>query len=128
MNSMKNYRIAIAVSKFNSNITQQVLLSCEQALIKNGIPKKKIKVFWVPGAYELPFIANELASSKKFDAVICLGCVIRGETSHDKHIAAWCAIGIGEVSLRTRVPCLFGVLTPNDEKQAMERAKPGPLN
>jgi 6,7-dimethyl-8-ribityllumazine synthase len=97
-------------------------------LVRSGVKKSDIRVLWVPGAYELPFVAQKLAKSKKYDAVICLGCVIKGETSHDVHVATWAAVGIGQVGLSTGVPTLFGVLTPNSEAQAWKRAKPGPLN
>jgi 6,7-dimethyl-8-ribityllumazine synthase len=69
-----------------------------------------------------------LAASKKFQAVICLGCIIKGETSHDVHVATWAANGIGQVSLETGIPCLFGVLTPNSEAQARKRVQKGPYN
>jgi 6,7-dimethyl-8-ribityllumazine synthase len=89
---------------------------------------ESIHVAHVPGAYELPFAAQRLASGGRYDAVICLGCVIKGETAHDHHIAAWAAAGIGQVSLKTGVPVIFGVITPNNERQARARSKPGPLD
>ncbi len=124
----KKIRIAIAVSKFNMEITESLLRCCEQQLIKDGVSENDLNVVWVPGAYELPFAAQRLASSKKYDAVICLGCVIKGETSHDVHVATWASLGVGQAGLSTGVPTLFGVLTPNSEEQALERSKPGPLN
>ncbi len=122
-------RIAIAVSKFNTGITQNLLKSCLQTLAHHGVKKSQTKIVWVPGAFELPFAAQKLAITHEYDAVICLGCIIKGETSHDVHIATWAAQGIGNVSLTTGIPTLFGVLTPHNEKQALERARPGsPLN
>jgi 6,7-dimethyl-8-ribityllumazine synthase len=121
-------KIAIVVSRFNENITGALLNRCRERLIESGVPAKNLKIVWVPGAYELPFAAHRLARSKKYAAVIGLGCVIKGETSHDVHIATWTSVGIGQVSLNTGVPTIFGVLTPNSEAQAIERAAPGPLN
>lgn len=86
--------------------------SCIQTLVKSGLQRKDIKTVWVPGAFELPFAAQKLAVSHEYDAVICLGCIIKGETSHDLHIAGWAATGIGQVGLTTGIPTLFGVLTP----------------
>lgn len=125
---MKPIRIAIVVSDFNSDITMNLLLECRKELLRNGIYQKNIRVVHVPGAYELPFVAHRLAKTKKHDAVICLGCVIKGDTSHDEHVASWASIGIGQVALATGVPTFFGVLTPNNEKQAEERSRPGPYN
>lgn len=126
---MKNLKkIAIVVSKFNKEVTENLLFNAKETLLNAGFSDKNISVRWVPGAYELPFAANLLAKSKKFHAVICLGCIIKGETSHDVHIATWVSNGIGHASLATGVPILFGVLTPNNEEQALERSKPGPLN
>ncbi len=123
-----HWRIAIAVSEFNSAITEKLLEHCEEELVKHGVPRRNIRTVWVPGAYEQPYAAHELAKSKRFDAVICLGCIIKGETEHDAHIARWCSVGIGQVSLATGVPTLFGVLTPQSEAQAEERVKAGALN
>lgn len=121
-------KIAIAVSRFNSEITKRLLSECIGELKRHGIKEKNITTTWVPGAFELPFAAQRFAQTKNFDAIICLGCIIKGETSHDKHIATWTAVGIGEVSLLFNVPVMFGVLTPNSEAQAIKRASPGPLN
>lgn len=120
--------IAIAVSTFNGNITENLLRCCRDELTEAGILPSNIRVVWVPGAFELPFAADKLARTKKYDAVICLGCVIKGETSHDQHVAKWAAMGTGQVSLNTGVPVLFGVLTPKSSTQARRRSEPGPLN
>ena len=125
---MKNLKIAINISRFNEEITNGLLKCCLDELKKKGIKKSNIHVFWVPGAYELPFASHELALSKKYHAIINLGCIIKGQTSHDQHIANWVSQGLGEVSLKTRVPVLFGVLTPNNESQGLRRSRPGPLN
>ena len=124
----KRLTIAIAVSRFNEKITQSLLNCCVKELNDNGVAKSLINIVWVPGAYELPFVVHKLAKSKKYSAVIGLGCVIKGDTAHDLHVAGWAANGIGLASLFTDVPCLFGVLTPHNEAQAWKRAKPGPLN
>jgi 6,7-dimethyl-8-ribityllumazine synthase len=123
-----SWRIGIAVSQYNIEITKKLLRCCEDELVEQGIRKKNIHVEWTPGAYELPFLAQTLAESKKYNAIICLGCVIKGETSHNDYIATWAALGIGHVGLKYGIPTLFGVLTPKSVSQAIERAKPGPLN
>lgn len=121
-------KIAIVASKFNVDITNSLVSCALKELKRQGVRGSAIDVMWVPGAYELPYAAYKLASSKKFSAVITLGCIIKGETSHDQHIATWAAVGIGQASIETGVPILFGVLTPNNERQAKKRAQPGPLN
>lgn len=117
--------VAIVASRFNPSITKQLVASCVTTLTKGGVARKNIKTVWVPGAYELPFAAQKLAVTHDYDAVLCLGCIIKGETSHDVHIANWAAAGIGQVGLTTGIPTLFGVLTPNDEAQAKERSRLG---
>jgi 6,7-dimethyl-8-ribityllumazine synthase len=121
-------RIAIVVSEFNKEFTGNLVSCCLHELNEQGVKLSQVKTVWVPGAYELPYAAMRLAKTKKFDAVICFGCVIKGETSHDFHVANWAAIGVGQVSLTTGVPTFFGVLTPNNEAQARKRSRPGPLN
>ena len=121
-------RIAIAAGRFNEEITSSLLGCCVDELRAAGVPRTSVDVVWVPGAYELPFAAQRLAKSRRYDAIICLGCVIKGETAHDTFVASWAAIGIGQVSLSTGVPTLFGVLTTKNESQALHRARPGPLN
>jgi len=124
----KSWKVGIAVAEFNEEITAALLKCCEDELLKSGVQKKNIRVIWTPGAYELPFVARQIALKKKVDAVICLGCVIKGQTSHDIFVAGWAALGIGQVSLETGVPTLFGVLTPKNLAQAKERSRPGSLN
>lgn len=120
--------IAIVVAEFNKEITGSLLSCALHELNDHGVKLNQVKTVWVPGAYELPYAALSLAKSKKFDAVICLGCVIKGDTSHDVHVASWAANGIGQASLMTGVPIMFGVLTPNNDAQARRRSRPGPLN
>ncbi|MCB4755730.1 MAG: 6,7-dimethyl-8-ribityllumazine synthase [Elusimicrobia bacterium] len=124
----KHGRIGIVVSEFNFEFSNKLLASCRHELIKEGLPKKNITTLWVPGAYELPFMAQKMARSKRYDAIIGLGIVIKGETSHDVHVANWASIGMGLVSLGTGVPILYGVLTPKNEAQAKARVGQGPLN
>lgn len=124
----RRIRIAIVVARFNPEITGSLLRCCTDELRRNRVPPGSVKVIEVPGAYELPFAAHTLARTRRYDAIICLGCVIKGETSHDQFVAGWAANGVGQVGLMTGVPTLFGVLTPRNEAQARRRAKPGPLN
>lgn len=124
----KNISIGIIVSEFNRHVTDRLLHQCTLTLTRHGIPKKNIRSIWAPGAYELPLFAKRLARSKKYDAIICLGCIIKGDTDHDKHISQWAAHGIGIASLETNTPILFGVLTVKNESQAIQRSRPGPLN
>lgn len=126
--TLSSVRVAIVVSRFNETVTDGMLRCCIDELVKSGVAKSNIAVERVPGAYELPFAANLMARTRRYAAVIALGCVIKGETSHDQHIATWVSVGLGQVSLATNVPTLFGVLTPNNERQAMARSRPGPLN
>jgi 6,7-dimethyl-8-ribityllumazine synthase len=123
-----NTRVAIVAGRFNEEITVALVRLCHEELVRSGVRSTNIRIDWVPGAYELPFAAKRLASSRKYDAVICAGCVIKGDTMHDTYISTWAAVGIGQVGLETGVPVIFGVLTPKNEKQARERTRPGPLN
>ncbi len=127
---MKKKSSASALSSRNSisNTPTNFWNVAGHELIQHGVAKTSIDVVWVPGAYELPFMAHQMAKRKRYHAVICLGCIIKGETSHDEHIATWASIGVGQASLLTGVPILFGVLTPNNEAQARAGPEPGPLN
>src|SRR4051812_10906395 len=101
-------KIAVLVSRFNPEITGNLLKCCRETLIRNGVKSSQIDVRFVPGAYELPFVAHQLAKSRRYAGIIALGCVIKGETSHDQHVAGWASNGLGLVSLMTGVPCFFG--------------------
>jgi 6,7-dimethyl-8-ribityllumazine synthase len=122
-------RFALVVSRFNKGhmehpvISEGLLSGAVETLLKQGVAETDIAVVWVPGAYELPQAANKLAQSGNFDAVICLGVLIRGETSHFDFIAAETARGIGETALRTGIPVAFGVLTTDTVEQALSRAQ-----
>ena len=118
--SAEGKKFAIIVSAFNKAVTQKLLDGALQCFQKNGA--LDIDVFHCPGAYELPQVASYITLQKKYDAVLCLGAVIRGETPHFDYICQECARGIGQVSYERKIPVLFGVLTTNSFEQAMERA------
>jgi 6,7-dimethyl-8-ribityllumazine synthase len=117
----RDAKIAIVAARFNAHIVDELLKGCLKQLKKLKLPEKNATVNHVPGAFELPLAAKLLARTKKFDAVICLGCVIRGETPHFDYVAGECARGIQRVSLDEMLPVIFGVLTTNTEKQAKDR-------
>ena len=112
----------ILVTRFNSFITDSLLNGAIDALKRHGIKESQIKVYHVPGAYELPLVAKQLANSGNFDALIALGAGIRGDTPHFDYVAGECAKGIGQVSLDAGLPIAFGVLTTDSIEQAIERA------
>ena len=115
-------RIALVVSRFNEEVTARLLTGARSALERNGVREDDIDVAWVPGAFELPLAARRLAESQRYDAVICLGAVIRGETPHFEYVAGAAARGVAEVSRDTGVPTIFGVITPDTLEQALDRA------
>jgi 6,7-dimethyl-8-ribityllumazine synthase len=117
-----NARWAIAVARYNEHITQRLLTGALDTLRKHGAADDAIDVFWVPGAFELPTVANRAAESKRYHAVICLGAVIRGETTHDQHINTAMSHYFAEIGVRTGVPVMFGVLTCDTLEQALHRA------
>lgn len=115
-------KIGIVAARFNEMITSKLLSGAMDALKRHGTQEEAIDVAWVPGAFEIPLIASKMAQSGKYDAVICLGAVIRGETSHYDYVCSQVARGIGQVSLQSGLPVLFGVLTTETMEQAIERA------
>lgn len=115
-------RYGIVVSRYNESITSQLLRGALGTLTAAGVPDDHIDVAWVPGAFEIPFAARQLAAKGKYVAVLCLGAVIRGETTHDQHINRAVSIGVTEAALQTGVPVLFGVLTCDTLEQAIHRA------
>jgi len=115
-------RVAIAVARWNSQITESLLQGAQRALLRHGIAEKDVHVFHVPGAFELPLACSKLAQSGRFDAVIALGCVIRGGTPHFEYVSGETTRGIGEVALREGLPIAFGVLTTDTLAQAQERS------
>ncbi len=118
----KGLKIAIVASRFNEFITSKLIGGAEDCLLRHGVSADDIALAWVPGAFEIPLIAKKLADSKKYDAVICVGAVIRGATSHYDYVCAEVSKGIAQVGLQTEVPVLFGVLTTDTIEQAIERA------
>ena len=118
----KNMKIAIVVARFNEFITSKLLSGCVDCLIRHEAADEDLTVAWVPGAFEIPMAAKKLAESGKYDAVICLGAVIRGATPHFDYVCAEASKGIAQVSMQTGVPVAFGVLTTENIQQAVERA------
>lgn len=118
----KGMKIGIVVARFNEFIGSKLLSGAEDALIRHGVDEDDIEVAWVPGAYEIPLVAKKLATSEKYDAVICLGAVIKGNTPHFDYVSAEVSKGIAQVGLLSEVPVIFGVLTVDNIEQAIERA------
>ena len=118
----KGMKIGIVLARFNEFIGSKLLSGAEDALIRHGVDEDDIEVAWVPGAYEIPLVAKKLATSEKYDAVICLGAVIKGNTPHFDHVSAEVSKGIAQVGLLSEVPVIFGVLTVDNIEQAIERA------
>lgn len=115
-------KFGIVVSRFNEFINAKLLGGAMDALIRHGADDDDIEVVWVPGAYEIPLIAQKMANSKKYDAIICLGTVIRGSTTHYDYVCNEVAKGVAHVGLNTGVPTMFGVVTTENIEQAIERA------
>lgn len=120
--SGEGLKIGIVASRFNEFITSKLVSGAEDSLKRHGVSDDDMSVAWVPGAFEIPVIAKRMAKSGKYDAVICLGAVIRGATSHYDYVCAEVSKGIAAVSLDTGIPVLFGILTTDTIEQAIERA------
>lgn len=118
----KGLKIGIVISRYNSFITQRLLEGAEDALRRHGMDPEDLTVLYVPGSFEIPLAALKLAQSGQYDAVICLGAVIRGSTPHFDFVAAECAKGIAQASMQSGVPVIFGVVTTDTIEQAVERA------
>jgi 6,7-dimethyl-8-ribityllumazine synthase len=114
-------RVAIVAARFNSMIVEELLDGCRRRLAEEQITGSRLEIHRVPGAFELPVTAKLLAETKKFAAVICLGCVIRGDTPHFDYVAGEAARGISQVAIECSLPVIFGVLTTNTEQQAKDR-------
>jgi len=117
-----NIKVAIVAARFNEFITSKLIGGAMDGLSRHGVQEADIHLAWVPGAFEIPLVAAKLANSGKYDAVICLGAVIRGSTSHYDYVCAEVSKGIATVSLQAQIPVLFGVLTTDTIEQAIERA------
>lgn len=115
-------QVGVIVARFNEIITRKLLDSAVETLVRYGVKDEDITVGWVPGSFELPVVAKALAKTGRYHAVICLGAVIRGETSHYDMVAGQAASGISSVALETGVPTIFGVLTTENMEQALNRA------
>ena len=115
-------KFALVCSRFNDFITGKLLEGALDTLTRHGVKDEEMEVFWVPGSFEITYIANKLAQKRKHDAIICLGAVIKGDTSHWEHIAKEVTKGIAQISLSTGIPVIYGVITPDTLEQAIERA------
>ncbi len=115
-------RVGIVIARFNDLITRSLLEGARDGLRRHGVAADDVDVAWVPGAFEIPLVARALAQSRRYDAVLCLGAVIRGATTHDDHVAGQAVAGIAAASAETGVPVIFGVLTTESIEQALERA------
>lgn len=118
----KEIRIGIVVARFNEFITSKLLGGAMDGLLRHNVAEDDIHVVWVPGAFEIPLVASKMAKSGKYDAVICLGAVIRGATSHYDYVCNEVSKGVASISLENDIPVMFGVLTTDNIEQAIERA------
>lgn len=118
----KEIKVGIVAARFNEFIVSKLIGGACDALVRHGVKDEDIDLAWVPGAFEIPLIAKKMAESGKYDAVLCLGAVIRGATSHYELVCAETSKGIAQVGLRTGVPTLFGIVTADTIEQAIERA------
>ena len=118
----KGLKFGVVVSRFNEFITNKLLEGAKDALLRHGVNEGDIETAWVPGSFEIPLIAKRLAQTKKYNAIICLGAVIRGGTPHFEYVAAEVTKGIAMVGLETGLPTIYGVITADTLEQAIERA------
>lgn len=118
----KDIKVGFVVARFNEFITNKLLGGAIDALTRHDVSEEDIEVAWVPGAFEIPLVAKKMAESKKYDAVICLGAVIRGNTSHYDYVCSEVSKGVANVSLSAEIPVMFGVITTENIEQAIERA------
>jgi 6,7-dimethyl-8-ribityllumazine synthase len=118
----KGFKFGIILPRFNDFIGQKLLEGAVDGLVRNGVSDNDISIFRVPGAFEIPFVANKLVHLDKFDAIICLGAVLRGATPHFEYISAEVTKGIAQVNMESKIPVIYGVLTCDTIEQAIERA------
>ena len=118
----KGLKFGLVISRFNEFVTKKLLEGAQDALLRHGVNQVDIEVAWVPGSFEIPLIAKKLAQSKRYDAIICLGAVVRGGTPHFEYIATEASKGIARVSLETGLPIIYGIITADTLEQAIERA------
>src|SRR3954452_23656838 len=115
-------RFAIVAARFNAMIAEPMLAACRDTFARHGVSEDRIDVAWVPGSFEIPLVARQMAEADRYAAVICLGCVIRGETGHYDHVAGQAAGGVLQAGMATGVPVIFGILTTETVEQALNRA------
>src|SRR5262249_26508782 len=115
-------RSPIVAARFNGLVTEPLLAGCKAAFARHGVAEDRLDVAWVPGSFEIPLVARKMAETGRYVAVICLGCVIRGETGHYDHVAGQAASGVAQASLTTGVPVIFGILTTDTVEQALNRS------
>jgi len=120
--SVRDLRIACVAARFNEFVVEPLIRGAIDALKRHGLPEKQLEIVRVPGAFEIPIVARKLALSRRYDALIALGAVIRGDTPHFDYVAGECASGLGRIALESGVPVAFGVLTTDTVEQAMDRA------
>ena len=118
----KNKKYGIIVSRFNEFITSRLLSGAVDTLIQHGVEESDVEIFWTPGSFETPYLCNRLAKSKKYDAIICLGAIIKGATPHFDIVCQAASQNISQVSLSTGIPVIFGIITTENIEQAIERA------
>jgi len=118
----KGLKIGLVISRFNEFITKRLLEGAQDALLRHDVNQDDMEIAWVPGTFEIPLIAKKLAQTKRYDAVICLGTVIRGDTPHFDYIASEVTKGIAKVGLETGLPVIYGIVTADTLEQAIERA------
>ena len=115
-------RFAIVAARFNALVTEALLHGCHDAFFRHGIGADQIDIAWVPGSFEIPLVARRLAESERYAAIVCLGCVIRGETGHYDHVAGQAAAGVMQAGLASKTPVIFGILTTETVEQALNRS------
>jgi 6,7-dimethyl-8-ribityllumazine synthase len=118
----ENVKIGIVCARFNEFITSKLLGGAMDGLLRHGVKDENVDVAWVPGAFEIPVVAKRMAEGGKYDAILCLGAVIKGSTDHYDYVCAEVSKGVASVGLETEVPVIFGVLTTDNIEQAIERA------
>ena len=118
-----NIRAAVVASQYHKPIVEKLVEGSVRGFTQKGVKKDRIEIFWVPGAFEIPLMAKKLAESKKYDCLVCVGCVLKGETDHYEHVARSVSMGIQSASLSTGVPISFSVLLSDDPQIAYERAR-----
>ena len=118
----KGLKFGLVVSRFNEFFSKKLLEGAQDALLRHGVNEEDVEIAWVPGSFEIPLVAKKLAQTKKYDAVICLGAVVRGGTPHFEYIAAEVSKGIAKVGLETELPVIYGIITTDTLEQAIERS------